>query len=402
MLRRVAQLSAHLDAAIATPDALSAPLDACRTSGAAGDTPIVLLPANFYSRIQSHHADLVPRFRAVQLTPRGEPVDGKDAALLNDALVYVRADGTPAAISERVLAGAPKVRWFHSPSAGVDFILRSAGIRGRLLAPPPRQKVDLSYLSALPAGRTVLTNTPGGTAVPISEFVVMAMLFHAKRVTAHQASPKPAAGGEDDANGKNWWRRGTREIAPTMMSLDGATVVVYGFGGIGMEVGRRCKAFGMRVIGVRRNTEIDAAGTCDVLVGDDKWKEYLPEADYLVISSPLTAATKKLVNKDLLSKLKRGCYVVNIARGEIIDDDDLCAAINSGHLSGAALDVFNPEPLPHGSPLLLLPADRVLLTPHISWASQASGIAFVDRFAAQLRRLLDGQEVEGVIADLDL
>lgn len=107
------------------------------------------------------------------------------------------------------------------------------------------------------------------------------------------------------------------------------------------------------------------------------------------------------MDRNLLSRLKKGAFLINIARGGIINDSDLCDAINSGQLSGCALDVFEPEPLPASSPLLKLPQDKVFYTPHISWAGSQADIK--DEFSAEnLWNFVNGAELKAVIRDITL
>jgi phosphoglycerate dehydrogenase-like enzyme len=145
--------------------------------------------------------------------------------------------------------------------------------------------------------------------------------------------------------------------------LEGQTAVVVGLGHIGREIARLAQALGLKVIGVRR-TPRGPDDHVNEIWPPQRLGELAPRADWLIIACPLTAETRGLVNAELISRLPRHAHLVNIARGEIVDEPALIDALRGGRIKGAYLDVFQQEPLPENSPLWDLP--NVLVTPHNS------------------------------------
>jgi glyoxylate/hydroxypyruvate reductase A len=258
-------------------------------------------------------------------------------------------------------ARAPRLRWFHQRPAGASNLLRG----------------DLW-------GSDVTVTTSRGLAngLAIAEYAVAGMLHIAKGL--HRAAVNRDARTFD-----------ARTYRPLL--LDGKTVCVVGAGGIGLEVGRLCAALGMRVVGTRRNapgqplppgfTEIGDAGDLGRL---------LPDSDVVAICCQWTPETNQLFNKDRFDAMKPGSILLNVARGEIVDEDALVDALARDHLRGAALDVYVGEF--ERPPVEALWSDpRVLITPHISAASDEDRHGGSDLFCANLRAWLDGQPMRNVI-----
>jgi phosphoglycerate dehydrogenase-like enzyme len=236
--------------------------------------------------------------------------------------------------------------------------------------------VDGWPLPLLAQRRLVFTNGAGIGAIPISEYVVMGLLAGLKGF--------PELVRAQD-------RREWLERPPSMAELHGKRALIYGYGGIGRAIGERLRPFGVSVTGVRRNPGDEP----NVIAAAD-WEARLPETDLLILSVPLTGATSALVSTSQLAALPRGAWVANIARGGLIDEAALVAALKSGHLGGAYLDVTEPEPLPPSSELWSLP--NVILTPHSSWATEhlleRAAEIFLDNFdryrrGAPLRNIVD-------------
>jgi phosphoglycerate dehydrogenase-like enzyme len=177
-------------------------------------------------------------------------------------------------------------------------------------------------------------------------------------------------------------RREWLKSPPTLGEMRGKRALVYGYGGIGRAIADRLRPFGVLVTGVRRNP----GGEPGVIAAED-WEARLPETDILILSVPLTGATTALVGTTQLAALSKGAWVANIARGGLIDQAALVAALKSGHLGGAYLDVTDPEPPPPESELWSLP--NVILTPHASWATEhlmeRAAEIFIDNFSRYLR-----------------
>ncbi|MFN0168312.1 MAG: D-2-hydroxyacid dehydrogenase [Bryobacteraceae bacterium] len=206
------------------------------------------------------------------------------------------------------------LRWIHLLAAGYDRLL------GR----------------ALPAKNLLLSNSSGGFTTGIAEFVVMRMLMHAKKAEALA-----------DAQRQGIWARQSVEGR----TLKGKCAVVLGGGSVGREVGRLCQAFGMNVAIAGRGER-------------EKFKQLVADADYVIIAASLNASSRGMVDAGLLGSMKRKPYLVNIGRGALIDTPALVAALREGILSGAALDVFDQEPLPPDSPLWTL--EGLSISPHTS------------------------------------
>lgn len=302
-------------------------------------------------------ADVEPRLPSVapgcQVVRYDE--DGNLDGDASDATVLLRW-WNPTPVFLRLLAAAPGMRWVHTPSAGVDHLLI-----------PEIVESDI-----------VLTNAAGAHAVPIAEFVLMYMLTHAKRsFELRQLPPEEWNRGEDTRCGE----------------LFGLTILIVGLGKIGEEIARRANAFGMRVLGSRRRPR--PTEFVDVVVGDDGWRDLLPEADYVVIAAPLTEQTRGMVDADAFSRMKPSAYFMNIARGQIVDTDALLAALHGGQIAGAAIDTPPVEPLPPDHPLWRAP--NTWITPHISYSSHRTRGRLIDMFIENVRRFRAGEELINVV-----
>ena len=263
------------------------------------------------------------------------------AALPDDRIVAVQGDELgPAAEADAafggfsaerlraVLAGMPRLRWVHTFSAGVD-----------------RHVPEMAAYE-----RVQLTNNTGAYDVPIAEHVVAMLFAAAKRVPEHLA-----------AQGRHEWQR---EVPHA--ELRDAALVILGMGSIGSELARLAVGLGMRVIGVRRDAGRPAPGVLRI-VPPERFAEAAREADYLAVTAALTPQTRGMVSAEILRALKPTAWVINIARGPIVDEAALAAALAERRIGGAALDVFETEPLPADSPLWSL--DNAILTPHVSNSS---------------------------------
>eukprot|EP01082_Thalassiosira_pseudonana_P014347 g13002.t1 g13002 contig7:650190-651360(+) len=154
----------------------------------------------------------------------------------------------------------------------------------------------------------------------------------------------------------------SRRILHDGMLLRGATLGVVGYGDIGRASAKLAKAYGMKVIGVKRNPVSLRDEYCDVMYGTDKLNTLMEESDYVLISTPLTEQTRNMISKEVLSNCKPSTVIINVGRGPIIDEEALIEALQNRAIKGAGLDVMTVEPLPKSSPLWKL--DNVLLSPH--------------------------------------
>jgi phosphoglycerate dehydrogenase-like enzyme len=221
---------------------------------------------------------------------------------------------------------APRLRWLETPSTGVDHLRGTALLES-----------------------DVRVTTVGGLFAPvIAEHVFAGLLYFAKRL-AHFEEQR---------------RRRIWQMGP-VGSLEGKTLAILGVGNIGREVARRACAFGMHVLGVGRDvTPQRAVAGIDRLYGRADLRAVLAEADFVAVAVAETAETRCMIGAAELEAMRDGAVLVNVARGTVIDESALIAALRSGKLAGAALDVFAEEPLPQESPLWSLP--NALVTPHVA------------------------------------
>jgi phosphoglycerate dehydrogenase-like enzyme len=148
-----------------------------------------------------------------------------------------------------------------------------------------------------------------------------------------------------------------------MLDLPSSTVLIVGVGGAGSEASKLCAALGMRVLGADPRVTAAPAGMSELFT-PDRLADRLGDADFVIVTTPETPETLGMFNAGLFARMKRGAYFINIARGGCVVTEDLIAALRSGHLAGAGLDVAAPEPLPPDSPLWQMP--NVLITPHVA------------------------------------
>jgi len=295
--------------------------------------------------------------------------DALRSALPDDRIVAAEGDDLrPAAdadaafggfSSERlraVLAGGPKLRWIHTFSAGVD-----------------RHVPELATYE-----RVTLTNNTGAYDVPIAEHVIAMIFAAAKRVPEHLA-----------AQARSEWQR---EVPH--QEVRGATLVILGLGSIGTELAGLAAGLGMRVIGVRRDASRPAPGV-ERVVPPEQLADVARDADYLAITAALTPQTKGMVSAALLRGLKPTAWVINIARGPIVDEAALIEALNEKRIGGAALDVFDTEPLPKSSPLWTL--DNAILTPHVSNSSPRVRDRSLALVIENVRRFKAGEPLLNVV-----
>ncbi|MDZ8221612.1 D-2-hydroxyacid dehydrogenase [Nostoc sp. ChiVER01] len=307
----------------------------------------LILPDHLIADIEPH---LPSNIDVVEVDSEGN-LDG-DAS---DAEVYVNGFYLKTSTHDKVLAAAPRLRWQQSPSAGVNHILT-----------PNFLQKDI-----------ILTNGAGVHAIPISEFVLAFMLHHAKNLRKLQT-----------LQDEHTWVRGI-----SLEELADANLLILGTGNIGKAIASRAKAFGVTVWGSRRHPE--PLPNFDKIVGVDEWRSLLPAADYVVIATPLTPETKGLIDEAALSSMRQSAYLINIARGAIVDEAVLITALREGWIAGAGLDTVATEPLPPESPLWSLP--NAFITPHCSALSPRLRERIAQLFIDNLQRYQTGQPLRNVV-----
>jgi len=227
---------------------------------------------------------------------------------------------------------------------------------------------------ALLRGRP-LTCSKGASSVPIAEWVLAVMLAFEKQVPESWIHEPPDA-----------WNRAH------LGSLAGKTLGLIGIGAIGAEIAKRALAFDMRVVALRRSSRpLPVPG----VVAAASLAEVVPDADHVAVAAPATPDTYHLIGSEAFAAMTDGVHLVNIARGTLVDQDALIAALDSGKVARASLDVVDPEPLPAGHPLYTHP--KVRLTPHISWSSPITMPRTMEIFLENLRRFRTGEPLEGLV-----
>ncbi len=292
-----------------------------------------------------------------------EEIPGLDVVIVDDeadaAQELIDADGAYGWVSPEVLPNVERLRLLQNPMAG----------------PPVGW-----YYPELAEHSVVVSNPRGIYSDHIAQHIMMYMLALARGLPYYSAA---------QADGR--WDTGARRRG--YVELSEATVLINGVGGIGAEAARLCAAFGCRVIGVDPSPYGDFDGN---LVAPTELDARLPEADFIVTTVPHTPETEFMWNAERFGLMKRSAYFINIGRGMTCRLDDLVAALDSGAIAGAGLDVYEIEPLPEGHPLWRM--ENVILTPHIAVAD-AENIP-ERRFELILenaRRLVEGREFVNVV-----
>lgn len=249
------------------------------------------------------------------------------------------------------LVGASSIKWIHVAAAGVD------------------------HLAPWDKDRLTVTNSSGVHDEALADYAACAMLMFSlgfPRFLRQQAR-------------RQW-------IPHELRPLSGQQAAVIGFGRIGQRIGARAKSLGMQVVGVR--TEARPSPSGDRVVGVDQLHSVLSTADFVILTLPRTPRTLGLIDDTAVKAMKAGAYLVNLSRGGIVDEGALLAALQSGHVAGAALDVFQTEPLPETSEFWQL--DNVVVTPHtcdiVGWQDKV-----VDLFCENLRKWMSSKALINVV-----
>jgi phosphoglycerate dehydrogenase-like enzyme len=293
--------------------------------------------------------------------PRVEFVHARTLADAAEAIVDVDACFTPA-ITEAMAASAPHLRWVHSSAAAVEGLLPLAVLAERGVA---------------------VSNSRGIQAVTIAEHVMGTLLVLSRKLDRTMAAQRE----------RRWIQNDLCDDWPS--SLSGRNMTIVGLGTIGTELAKRAHAFGMTVTGVRRRPDQPRPRAVRRVVGPERLHETLRGCDILVLAAPAVAATKRMIGAAEIAMLNPGAIIVNVARAKIVDQDALRAALESGQLGGAVLDVFEHEPLEPGSAEWSLP--NTLITPHSSGIRDTHWRDVIELFAANLKRFQRGQPLLNVV-----
>jgi phosphoglycerate dehydrogenase-like enzyme len=269
-----------------------------------------------------------------------------------------------------VLFGVPAdtpegLAWAVRTAPGLRFVQATSAGAG--------QQVRRAELTPEELEHVAICSSSGVHGVPLAEWSIFGLLAFAKHLPRLQREAKE----------RRWEHYPTNE-------LRGQTLLVVGVGAIGAEVARLASAFGMRVLGVKRNTG-EHVPHVESLHPAAELPDLVAGADAIVVTLPLTDETRGLIDRDTIENMRDGAVFVNVGRGRVVDEEALIDALRSGKLAGAALDVTFKEPLPPESPLWEM--ENVILSPHTAALSRHENERIVELFAENLRRYLRGDEL---------
>jgi phosphoglycerate dehydrogenase-like enzyme len=266
------------------------------------------------------------------------------------------------AVSPKNFATAERLRWIQVFAAGVSTWLFPALIESPVL----------------------VTNGRGLHAVSMAEHTLGVMLAFARKL--HLAR---------DAQHERRWTQDELWVGPPpFTALAGGTLGLVGFGAVGSAIAERAAALGVRVIAVRRHPLANPAPAHEQW-GTERLAELIARSDWLVLAVPETPATRHLVGAAELRSMKPGAILINLGRGALVDELALVAALRDGTIAGAALDVFEQEPLPADHPLWALP--NVIATPHVSGIGPRYWERGLELFTRNLRAFRDGRPLENLV-----
>ena len=280
---------------------------------------------------------------------------------LDDVEVLLRGR-LPAEVFDRILSRAPRLRWVHSATAGVERVLTPAGRRRGI----------------------VITNARGVFSRPIAEYVLLMILAVSRRLPQLLELQRE----------RTWQPLEARELRDV-------TVGIVGLGSIGRAVAQLATAFGCRVIATRRHPDGDSSTSLepqpdlDRVLPPEGLPELLASSDFVVLAAPLTDATEGMIGEAALSKMKRSAWLINVARGQLVDERALIRALRDSRIGGAVLDAFVEEPLPPTSPFYELP--NAIVTPHTAWSSGNVLDRSIELFCENLARYARGDELVNVV-----
>lgn len=343
------------------------PQDATSSQTPAAGDRIHVLSARRFSDAQ------LERLRAVspRLVIRQHPADDSAALtrLLDADIEVLYASHAPT-----TLGGAPRLRWLQTHGAGMNHIMNT-----------PVWDSDV-----------LITNGSGINATGIGEHVLTLMLALTRRFPAMIALQR-----------RTEWPPDAPARFPGH-ELRGATVAVVGYGSVGREVARLCHALGMRIVAVKRTPDVQAdtgfalPGTGDpeghlptAFYGPGDLHSALAGADFVVLTAPSTAETRRLIDEAALRVMRPHAVLINVGRGDLVDQPVLTRALQQGRLGGAALDVTDPEPLPVDSPLWGM--ESVIVSPHVSGQTTRYHEYATVLFADNLRRYVNGEPLLNLV-----
>ena len=292
------------------------------------------------------------------VTVSGQDFSGESGAILEQAQVILGI------CSPQLIETARKLHWLQHFGTGVD----------RCLLSPAAQQADF-----------ILTNAQHTAGPPIAEHVIAMLMMLTRNLQYFHHLQREQV-----------WQRPPDTPSP-MIEIGGKTMLVTGLGGIGTEVARRAAGLGMRVIATRRSGR-EGPDFVDYVGLPDELPELAAQADVIVNALPLTRETTGIFGREFFAAVKQGAYFISIGRGKSTDTAALIAALKSGRVAGAGLDVTDPEPLTKGHELWTLP--NVIITPHISYMTDRGFERNRLVITENLRRYINGERLLNVV-DID-
>ena len=262
-------------------------------------------------------------------------------------------------VTPKLFSAAKKLRWVQSISSGVDSFMYPEFINSDVL----------------------LTSEKGLVGEHLADHAFGLLLTLTRQLAAAR-----------DLGPNSWNNR--PELRAQEVELTGLNLGIIGFGGTGRAVAKRAHAFGLRIRAIDKDL-MDGTDSVNKIESAEALDDLLAWSDILAICCPLTEETDKLINQETLGQLKTGAYIINVTRGEIIDEDSLVDALKSGHVRGAGLDVTPREPLPAESELWRLP--NVVMTPHTAGASQYRASRNLERFISNVEKFRQNLPLDGII-----
>ncbi len=299
---------------------------------------------------------LSQEFPQLQITQR-DSYEGIEEVLRESEILFTLS------LRPEQFAAALKLRWIHAPSAAVHQFL----------------------FAELVNSEVVLTNSSEVHGPVVAEHVMALILALAKKI------PQAARLQQKHI----WGKEAIWNEEPHPREIAGATLGLIGVGSIGRRVAQMASAMGMRVIAVREHVEKGSPEGVQAVFAPSALNEVLQQSDYVVVAAPLIAATHGLINAERLAVMKPGACLINVGRGPQVDEIALVEALRTGRIGGAALDVFEREPLPADSPLWGV--ENLLITPHTAGLTDKLWDRHYELFSDNLRRYLAGQPLRFLV-----
>jgi len=317
-----------------------------------------------YERLQDRISAIAPELELALYDEQGRIFyKGKEVApgAIKPQYFWIHAELFKSAVVQdyfKLMLESADIKWLHTINTGMDV---------------------LPYAQLLQKGVTVTNNH--GQAIAIAEYVFAQVLAHYQQVPLARAAQQQ----------REWKFRGFREIS-------GSKWLIIGFGHIGQSIAQRAKAFGVEITAVRRSNKTE--GLADNVVQLDALPEVLPQADVVVMACTSTDATRNLVDAGFLAAMKTGSVLVNIARGDLVDENALHSALDAGTPAFAILDVFRQEPLPSAS--WIWEHSRIAMTPHSSNAGSGMRARSEEIFLENLQRIQSGAALLNRVSTSDI